>query len=145
MTVTFFGHMDTTPLIKPILTKILIDLIANKKADTFYVGNNGEFDNMVRNILRRLKEEFPHIKVSVVLAYLDNKKMLTKLDTIYPEGLEKIPLRFAICKRNEWMIKQSDVVVVYVVRGGGAHKYMELSRRKQKTIINIADYMSIEK
>lgn len=48
MTVAFFGHRDTPPIIEPKLKEIIIDLIENHDADKFLVGNNGNFDFLVR-------------------------------------------------------------------------------------------------
>lgn len=44
---TFFGHKNTPEQAEKILLTNLIDLIENKNVDIFYVGNNGNFDNMV--------------------------------------------------------------------------------------------------
>ncbi|MBQ8203233.1 MAG: hypothetical protein IJZ75_03020, partial [Clostridia bacterium] len=56
----------------------------------------------------------------------------------YPEGIEKAPLKFAIVKRNRWMIEKSDFVITYVNRViGGAAQFKELSAKKGKTVINI--------
>ena len=52
---TFFGHKDTPQEIEPILKKFLLELIENKGADIFYVGNQGNFDTMVR---KNLKNKF---------------------------------------------------------------------------------------
>ena len=61
-------------------------------------------------------------------------------NTIYPDGLEKTPSKYAIPKRNEWMIDKSDYVVTYVKYiVGGAAQFKELAERKGKTIISIAD------
>lgn len=56
MTCTFFGHRDTPKSIEPILHNVLTDLIENKKADMFYLGNNGNFDSIVKNNLKILKK-----------------------------------------------------------------------------------------
>lgn len=45
-TCTFFGHKDTPTQIKPLLKAVLVDLIENKNVDTFYIGNQGNFDLM---------------------------------------------------------------------------------------------------
>ena len=58
-------------------------------------------------------------------------------DSIYPEGLEKTPPRFAIYKRNLWMIEKSDIVVTYVKNVGGAATFKEISEKKGKTVFNI--------
>lgn len=142
MTATFFGHKDTPKEIEPILRSTLIDLIENKNVTVFYVGNNGNFDTMVRRQLEDLSQTYP-ITYSVVLAYLPTEK--NKYDnvtnTIYPEGLETIPKRFAISWRNKWMIKQSDVVVTYVSHTyGGAWQFKELALRQNKNVVEISSY-----
>lgn len=139
MVCTFFGHKDTPKEIEPTLRSTLIDLIENKNVNVFYVGNNGNFDTMVRRQLEDLSQTYP-IAYSVVLAYLPTEK--NKYDdlthTIYPEGLEIVPKRFAISWRNKWMIQQSDIVVTYVTRNfGGAAQFKELAEKLSKDVINL--------
>lgn len=139
MTATFFGHKDTPKEIEPTLRSTLIDLIENKNATVFYVGNNGNFDTMVRHQLEDLSQTYP-ITYSVVLAYLPTEK--NKYDnlsnTIYPEGIENVPKRFAISWRNKWMIQQSDIVVTYVTHNfGGAAQFEKISEKQNKPIIHL--------
>ena len=139
MVCTFFGHKDTPKEIEPTLRSTLIDLIENKNVNVFYVGNNGNFDTMVRCQLEDLSQTYP-ITYSVVLAYLPTEK--NKYDnltnTIYPEGLETVPKRFAISWRNKWMIQQSDVVVTYVTHNfGGAWQFKGMAERLNKHVINL--------
>ena len=97
MTVTFFGNRDASADIKPKLRETIIQLITRHKANNFYVGNNGIFDLMVANILKELKKIYD-IKYTVVLAYLPTAENNEDYEnTIYPEGIEKAPLCFAIC------------------------------------------------
>lgn len=140
-TVTFFGHKDTPKEIEPTLRSTLIDLIENKNVNVFYVGNNGNFDTMVRRQLEDLSQTYP-ITYSVVLAYLPTEK--NKYDnltnTIYPEGLETVPKRFAISYRNKWMVNQADVVVTYVTHGfGGAWQFKEMAVRQGKIVIELSE------
>ena len=139
MVCTFFGHKDTPKEIEPTLRSTLIELIENKNVTVFYVGNNGNFDTMVRRQLEDLSQTYP-ITYSVVLAYLPTEK--NKYDnltnTIYPEGLETVPKRFAISWRNKWMIQQSSIVVTYVTHSfGGAAQFKEMAARMGKTVFNI--------
>ena len=139
---TFFGHNDTPKKIEPLLRSALIDLIENKKADTFYVGNHGNFDRMVRKQLKQLKLEYTHISYAVVLAYLPCKKNDYEdfSDTVYPEGFENTPPKYAIVKRNKWMIEQADYVVTYVKRTvGGAAQFKSLAEKRGKAVLNLAD------
>ena len=143
---TFFGHKDTPKEIEPTLRSALIDLIINKDTNLFYVGNQGNFDNMVIKNLQQLSEHYTNIKYYVVLSYMPVAKNIittNHFDTIYPEGLEKTPLKFAIDKRNRWMIDKSDYVVTYVIHNfGGASKFKTLSEKKGKTVINLSEINS---
>lgn len=146
MVCTFFGHRDTPVEIQPMLETVLTDLIENLNADTFYVGNHGSFDILVKNTLKKLKLYYPHINYTVVLAYIPSKKQEfcrdNQSETIYPDGLENTPPKYAIIERNKWMIKKSNYVVTYVNHSfGGAARFKELSEKSGKTVINLADYI----
>ena len=139
-TATFFGHKDTPKETEPTLRATLLDLIINKNANVFYVGNNGNFDAMVRRQLKEFSVIYP-IKYNVVLAYLPEARNADDdmSDTIYPEGLEAVPKRFAISWRNKWMIKQSDIVVTYVKHSfGGAAQFKELAQKQGKMVIELS-------
>lgn len=144
MICTFFGHRDTPMDIQPQLNDLLIDLIEKEGADLFYVGNHGNFDIIVKNTLIELKKLYPHIDYLIVLAYLPVKKspyeIIDYSKTIYPDGLEKTPRRYAISKRNLWMIDEADTVITYVkYKTGGAAKFKEISQKKGKKVINLAE------
>ena len=142
MVCTFFGHKDTPKEIEPTLRSTLIDLIENKNVTVFYVGNNGNFDTMVRHQLEDLSQIYP-ITYCVVLAYLptDKNKYDDLKNTIYPEGLETVPKRFAISWRNKWMIEQSDIVVTYVTRNfGGAAQFKEIAMKQKKIVVELSSY-----
>ncbi len=139
MTVTFFGHRDCPEAIRPQLQQILEDLIT-EGADSFYVGNQGRFDAVVISLLSKLKTAYPQIEYAVVLAYLPGTVKSETIDpkhpTIFPEGLETVPRRFAISHRNRWMIDASDCVVAYVAHNwGGAAQFAELAEKRGKRVI----------
>lgn len=136
-TVTFFGHRDTPKEIESALRLTLIDLIENKNAAVFYVGNHGNFDAMVRRQLEDLSKTYP-IKYHVVLAYMPGKNAEYDDHSILPEGIEAIPRRFAINYRNKWMLNKSDIVVTYVTRNfGGAWEFKQLAEKQRKTHISL--------
>lgn len=142
MTCTFFGHRNTPKEVSAELRRILVDLIERRGVTEFLVGSQGAFDSIVKRELRSLKESYP-IRFAVVLAYLTNADVLTEEeadDTVFPEGIECVPKRFAIDFRNKWMVGKSDYVVTYVKHSfGGAAKFKEYAERKNKAVINIAD------
>ena len=137
---TFFGHRDCPETIKPRLREVLTDLITNKGVDTFYVGNQGQFDGIVRSVLRELAKEYPEIYYAVVLAYLPGKKNEYDdfSDTMLPEGIEAVHPRYAIGWRNRWMLQRADFVVTYIAHPwGGAAQFADKARRAGKTVINL--------
>ena len=140
MVCTFFGHRDTYDLPRDKLKQAIIKEIEENGTDTFYVGNHGNFDRMVFSVLKELKEKYPIIRIYVVLAYLPENNDEDHSYTVFPEGIEEIPKRFAINFRNKWMIEQSDMVIAFVQSSfGGAAKFVEMARKKRKTIINLAE------
>lgn len=140
MVCTFFGHRDAPQSIESKIEEAIIYLIKNCKVDTFYVGNQGAFDYMVRKTLKSLKNVYPYIKFAVVLAYIPQKKneLEDYSDTIYPEYLANTPSKFAIKKRNKWMVECSDYVITYVRHSyGGAAEYKLLAEKCGKYVINL--------
>lgn len=139
MICTFFGHRDTSKNIKPTLMSVLVDLIKNKNVDIFYVGNNGNFDFIVKEVLEELKEKYP-IKYYVVLAYIPKKDDYTDYsNTIYFDELNGKPYKIRIIERNKIMIKKSDYVVTYVNHFGNARDFKELAEKQGKKVINIEE------
>ena len=101
---TFFGHRDCPAAVRPKLRAVLAELIEQYGVEQFYVGRQGAFDAMVRSVLRELAEEYPGISYAVVLERLPGPRdeaVWDFSDTIFPEGLETVPPRFAISRRNE--------------------------------------------
>ncbi len=144
MNVTFFGHKNA-PIaeIKNKAYASLAELIEKDGANQFYVGNQGSFDLMIYDLLKELKNQYPRIQYNVVFAYFPEESEQGRIDgddTIYPEGFETVPRKFAIDRRNHWMIEQSDAVITYVVRPfGGAAKFKEIAQRKKKRIIELSE------
>ncbi|MBR5479737.1 MAG: hypothetical protein IKU84_06125 [Clostridia bacterium] len=141
---TFFGHSDTPNEIFKSLKAQIISLITDKGVNKFYIGNHGHFDCLARKVLNELKQEYTHINYLVVLAYMPTKTSDSDLfdysTAIYPEGLETVPPKFAIDYRNKWMIRNSDYVITYVTKiVGGAYKYKEIAKRKNKIIIELSE------
>lgn len=139
---TFFGHRDCPPSTGPQVKRLLEDEISNRGIDRFYVGNRGQFDALVTRVLRELKRDFPHIRYYVVLAYLPGRSSGRDLEdeTLFPEGLERVPPRYAINRRNNWMLEQADLVVSYVDRSwGGAAQQVKKARAAGKRVVNLPD------
>ena len=137
---TFFGHRDCPETIKPKIHAAVVDLIENHGVTMFYVGNQGNFDRMVRSVLKEVTTAYPEVGYAVVLAYMPSAKKSADdfSDTLLPDGIEKVPKRFAISWRNKWMIEHADYVVTYVTRlFGGAAQFSALAKSRGKIIYDI--------
>ena len=139
MVCTFFGHRDCYGLDVSALERTIEELIA-KGVDTFYVGEQGGFDRAVRSCLSRLCKIHRQVSFTVVLAYLPQDGDGTVENSLYPEGMEEVPRRFAIEKRNRWMMERANYCLCFVThKWGGAYKFARLAKRKGLTVINLGD------
>ena len=140
---TFAGHSkiygdDTT---KERLKKEIKNLIENYGVNTFYNGGKGQFDWLCAECVKELKNDYPFIKSYLILAYMPGKKNPFDEDSykrfddnLYSE-IEKVPPKFAIIKRNEWMADKSDFLIAYVDHNwGGAYSILEYAKRKKKNV-----------
>ena len=149
MIVTFVGHGDTF-INRNLSDRIKDTIIRNVSATAsifFYCGGYGNFDTGCAMICKELKPFLPTSKTVYVSPYLTDsaqRKIKSLLEskiydaTVYPP-LENVPPRFAISKRNEWMIDKSDLIIAFVSHTyGGAYKNLRYAVRKGKNIINLA-------
>ena len=141
MIVTFCGHgkyvygEDVKNRLKAEAEKLI-----NQGADLFYLGGYGRFDGLATQVLTELKETYPHIRRVLVIPYLNRDYYTQNYDeTLYPP-IENVPLRFCISKRNEWMVKNSQVLVCFIENTfGGAYNTYKCALRSKKIIINLKD------
>ena len=141
MKCAFFGHRDAPSELRGKLRETVVKLIEERGVTEFYMGNNGYFDRMALSVLKELSEVYPQVDYYVVYAYLPEKDGEDFEHTIYPEGIEAVPRRFAIDHRNRWMVGQADIVVAYVRRSfGGAVKFVDLAERRGRQVIDLCEY-----
>lgn len=139
MTCTFFGHHDAPSSILRDLNAAIEDAVTDLGVDHFLVGNQGNFDQLARLLLNTfVKDKHPDIRYEVVLAYLPGTdprhEPSASSITIYPEGLENVPPRFAVSRRNKWMVDHSDVASFM----GRCRKSSGICEGKRK---NYAEYL----
>ncbi len=140
---TFLGHRDASAEVKSGLAVAVRKLIIENRVDTFWLGGHGNFDNYAAQILRKLKAEFPHIQLILILAY---PQQLQKFDSLlpfdgfdYPADAQATPYKYAISARNRYMVKNADFVISYVWKEyGGAYEALKIAQNNNKTIINLA-------
>ena len=119
----FFGHRDTPENIKPKLTEAITKLSDEIGISHFYVCKQGDFESLVISILKELAVSNPKIRYSIVLAYLPAEhSAVCDENTLYPEGMESVPKRFCIARRNDWMIDHSKYVDIEKIRQSFVNK-----------------------
>ncbi len=135
---TFFGHRDCPDNIGVKLREEIERLVTRNGVNTFYVGTQGTFDRLAYTALSDVRERYD-IKVYRVLAYMPKPGDTDNADTILPEGLESVPPRYAIVKRNEWMLNRCEFVIAYVTHiSGGSYKFVKAAEKRGKTVIYLS-------
>jgi len=145
----FIGHREANESIYPILRSAIETHIAQHNVEEFIVGQYGAFDRLVRKALVEAKQKHPDIRLVLLTPYhtAERKIELPKGfdDILYPEGLEKVPRRYAIVRANRYMIDLSDYLIAYVTHpASNAHNLFEYAKKRAEKCIfniqNIGDY-----
>ncbi len=152
MIIAFAGHsfVSSSNRVKEMVKEQIRNSIIDVSHITCYLGGYGDFDEICALACRELKQEYDGIEVIYVTPYITLSEQ-TKIremqswgvcDTsIYPP-IEKVPLRFAISKRNEWMMANADLIIAYINHSyGGAYKSLQVAKWKKKKIINIYELL----
>ena len=145
MIVAFCGHKnyygaspDDKLRIKEIFEKELSGQV------DFYFGGYCSFENLAFKCAREYQETHPDAKLIFITPYLGPH--YSRLETakerydeiIYPP-LETVPKRLAILRRNDWIVKQSDIVIGHITRTmGNAFNMFEYAKKQKKKVFNIA-------
>ena len=152
MTIAFAGHafITSSGKVKEIVKEQIRNHAVGIGRITCYLGGYGNFDEICACACRELKQEEYGIEVVYVSPYfsLQEQAKIKEMQrsglydtSIYPP-IEKTPPRFAILKRNEWMMTNADLVIAYVDHSyGGAYKSLQVAKRKNKKIINICNLL----
>ena len=141
----FCGHSDAPKCIRSKLKETITSLICKEHVQIFYVGSNGAFDRMAIDVLQDLHSSYPKIQYYQILAYMPRPEStsLNSCPTIFPEGLENVPCRAAIPRRNKWLVEQSDFLIAYVTRTfGGAANTLTYAQKRKIKIINLSETSS---
>ncbi len=145
--VTFAGHreLDNVRGLEEGLSILIREIITNHEFVEFYVGDSGEFDILATSVIRRTRRAVgsERCAISLILPYKRaNIDIITpQFDSvIVPPCAEKAYPKSAIFEKNKWMVEQSDMIICYVKRQGGAKRMLEYAEKKAHIkIINLAD------
>lgn len=146
MTVTFFGHSDFSKAQKyeSTLLRLLEERIGDAPAE-LYLGGYGAFDAFAYHCGKLYQQTHRNIRLVFVTPYMTESYQKTHLSyeqerydaIVYPE-LENVPPKFAISRRNRWMVERADLVIAYVTRTyGGAYEAYRFAKTHQKEVLNL--------
>ena len=139
----FIGHRDAPSSLYEQLRAEIKQLIVNKNVSEFVIGEYGSFDALASSAAVSLKSEFPDIRILRLIPYYRPSQSILLPDgfdgSLFPEGLETVPKRFAIVCANQYMIEHSDHLICFVRYSfGNSGKLLEFaSKKEQKGKIHI--------
>ena len=144
----FIGHRDAPDSLRPLLDEAVESHIIEYGVADFVVGKYGSFDRMVAQALYKAKQQHPHIRLTMLLAYYEPNKSINLPpgfeDSLYPDELENVPKRYAIVRANQYMVRHSEYLIAYdkgIV--GNTRELVQYARRREELIHieNLAEKM----
>lgn len=143
-TVALFGHrrIDNLQLLNDRLSPIIKELIQTRSHVVFLIGRNGEFDEYAASIIKILQKELGKENSDLVLVLPYTVADLKYYEKYYdqiiiPKNLYGAHPKSAITLKNRWMVEQSDLVIVFAKRKGGAYTAMKYAEQQNKKIIHL--------
>ena len=131
----FMGNRHAPADIKGQLAETVEKHITVYGVNTFTVGHYGAFDSMAREVLRETKKRYEDITLYLLAPYALTQKTDVPMDfdgTFFPEGLERVPLRYAIVQANRYMVQHSDFLISYCHHIGNTRNIVEYAQRREK-------------
>lgn len=143
----FFGHRDTniTYELERKFEETVLALI-DEGIDEFWCCEQGNFDWLSRMVMLRIKKNNPFIYLCYIPASdmrkfskVRQKYLDENFEILYADEMEAPHPRLSIVYRNNYIAKNADVIVCYVTtNSGGAYKAVEIARKNEKKVINLA-------
>ena len=148
MVISFIGHgqLSGEAELYQKLREVLDRFLPREESVLFFCGGYGDFDRLCASVCREVKSHYSQGEMVFISPYgtesfLKKAKELIDLglydSMIYPP-IENCPPRYAILKRNEWIVDHSDLIISYVTHDfGGAYKALEYAKKKKKNILDL--------
>ena len=137
MAITCFmtGNHDAPQEIYPRILAEVKRHITEFGVAEFFVGAYGSFDSMAKRAVIEAKRTYPDVRLTLVMHYLNCRKyeMIQKEfdGSIYPDGLERSPMRFAIVRGNRIMAENTDFLIIYSANmAGNTRRLMDYAAEK---------------
>lgn len=147
----FLGHKDAPATLFPELEREIKKCIDEENIKTFFVGNHGNFDLMCIEALKKWKVLNPEIQPYLLTPYYSPLSPIFLPHgfngTYFPEGMERIPPKFAIPRLNHMMIKECDYLIAFLTHTTSPlypiFQYALSQQKKNKLIIRNLGSLSV--
>lgn len=146
--ITFCGHryfLGNTELKERLINELVIRA---KQTETLfcYSGGYGGFDRFAAHCVKEAQAKAANIRNCLVIPYLtvsfqERVKEYNGFfdEVIYP-AFESVPPKYAIIRRNEWMVDRADLLIAYITHSwGGAARTYQYAKRKGIPTVNLAE------
>ena len=150
------------------LQAVLERLMEERGVRVFYTGGMGEFDELFARTVRSMKQDFPSLRLVLVMPYLTQKIAIGKShpgaayggqiaratfdvpgmgwheglydEILIPAELDGVHPKAAIGLRNRWMVDCSDIVIAALHRDfGGAAEAVRYAEMVGKEVVRISE------
>ena len=150
--VAFFGHRRIYNIreIEEKLVPILNELILTKEYVEFYIGRNGDFDEFVASVIKRVQKQLDRGNNVMILTLPYTVKDIEYYADYYdeiviPDAIGRAHPKAAITLRNRWMADTADLIIAYIEREeGGAYSAVKYAKKLNKKVVNIGSAEDIE-
>jgi len=137
-----FGHADAPETIIWDIKRAIIRCHNVCGTSDFVVGKYGNFDRMAKTALNAAKAEIPALHLWLLTPYhpaVSPVELPSGFDgTLYPEGMEQVPKKYAIVKANQYMIKTANAVICYCRHSGNTKPLYDQAVKRGIYTINLA-------
>lgn len=137
----FIGSRHAQSDIREPLKEAVEKHIIDYDVVNFYVGRYGSFDRIVQGVLREAKERHKHIHNYLIFPYAMSQKGVEVPQgfdcLVYPDGLEKTPLRLAIPQANLITLKSVDYLIAYPGVGNSRNLVEVAQKREKRKLIKV--------
>ena len=147
--VAFFGHRRIYNIreIEEKLVPILNELILTKKYVEFYIGRNGDFDEFVASVIKRVQKQLDRDNNVIILTLPYTVKDIEYYEDYYdeiviPDAIGRAHPKAAITLRNRWMVDAADLVIAYIEHEeGGAYKTAKYAEKNNKKVVYLSSIL----
>lgn len=144
----FIGHRDVFHEVYPLLYDAVETHIIKYNITEFIVGHYGQFDHLAAKAVLLAKQQHPHVTLTMLLPYHPAERIINLPEgyngTLYPEGMEKVPRKFAIVKANQYMIEHTDYIIAYAWHtASNTSNVLQHARSRNIPICNLAERLSL--